>query len=378
MNLLKLLFGTKLGPREISVGDIVGRKIVKSEIKDIIKEKDEDEKNSAYNTVFGKYAFLNLLAKLADLEKEAPFKSEAQRRFLFARHPEIAREFAANTPKGTKLPEHVHHKEASKDKPDVKSVLDRARAIASKSGHPVSVVMSGGGIVFYPEGRPRSSYSKEALKKLRDETSSLAMAESSMSFLGKALGVKKSPSVLLTQHKVGSIKKQSGLFNAAAAVLPNLTMATGKSGLARVARGVGYASIPALGAIGGAMQQPRQTKITSIADRLIELTKSGLEMHSHMQASTDQAEPPDVKKKYLKTSSSPSSVKPFLGPMGQGTSGTSSGLSSLSSKGALSRGVPGTLTELAGQGAAGKQLTGRSTEERTLSAGRGPHIQRSV
>lgn len=36
-----------------------------------------------------------------------PFKSEAQRGYLFAKHPEIAKEFAAATPKGKKLPEHV-------------------------------------------------------------------------------------------------------------------------------------------------------------------------------------------------------------------------------------------------------------------------------
>lgn len=36
-----------------------------------------------------------------------PFRSEAQRRYLFAKHPDVAREFAAATPKGTRLPEHV-------------------------------------------------------------------------------------------------------------------------------------------------------------------------------------------------------------------------------------------------------------------------------
>lgn len=36
-----------------------------------------------------------------------PFKSEAQRRFLWANHPDIAQEFADATPKGTKLPAHV-------------------------------------------------------------------------------------------------------------------------------------------------------------------------------------------------------------------------------------------------------------------------------
>lgn len=36
-----------------------------------------------------------------------PFRSEAQRRYLWANHPEVAREFAERTPKGAKLPDHV-------------------------------------------------------------------------------------------------------------------------------------------------------------------------------------------------------------------------------------------------------------------------------
>lgn len=36
-----------------------------------------------------------------------PFKSQAQRGFMFANHPEIAKRFAAETPKGAKLPYHV-------------------------------------------------------------------------------------------------------------------------------------------------------------------------------------------------------------------------------------------------------------------------------
>ncbi len=36
-----------------------------------------------------------------------PFRSDAQRRYLWANHPEVAREFADATPKGTKLPDHV-------------------------------------------------------------------------------------------------------------------------------------------------------------------------------------------------------------------------------------------------------------------------------
>jgi hypothetical protein len=38
-----------------------------------------------------------------------PFKSESQRRYLFAKHPEVAKEFASTTPKGKKLPDKVKH-----------------------------------------------------------------------------------------------------------------------------------------------------------------------------------------------------------------------------------------------------------------------------
>lgn len=36
-----------------------------------------------------------------------PFKSEAQRRYLYSQHPEVAAGFARKTKKGTKLPERV-------------------------------------------------------------------------------------------------------------------------------------------------------------------------------------------------------------------------------------------------------------------------------
>jgi hypothetical protein len=39
-----------------------------------------------------------------------PFKSNAQRKYLFAKNPKVAKEFAAATPKGKKLPEHVKPK----------------------------------------------------------------------------------------------------------------------------------------------------------------------------------------------------------------------------------------------------------------------------
>ena len=36
-----------------------------------------------------------------------PFKSKAQRAFMYSQHPEIAKRFEAETPKGKKLPGHV-------------------------------------------------------------------------------------------------------------------------------------------------------------------------------------------------------------------------------------------------------------------------------
>jgi hypothetical protein len=40
-----------------------------------------------------------------------PFVSESQRRYLWMKHPEVAKEFADKTPKGKKLP---YHKKDSK------------------------------------------------------------------------------------------------------------------------------------------------------------------------------------------------------------------------------------------------------------------------
>lgn len=39
-----------------------------------------------------------------------PFKSKAQRGWLYANEPEVAKKFQEHTPKGTKLPEKVKKK----------------------------------------------------------------------------------------------------------------------------------------------------------------------------------------------------------------------------------------------------------------------------
>lgn len=43
-----------------------------------------------------------------------PFKSQAQRRKLYATNPKVAAEFEAKTPKGKKLPEKVKSKKKGK------------------------------------------------------------------------------------------------------------------------------------------------------------------------------------------------------------------------------------------------------------------------
>ena len=45
-----------------------------------------------------------------------PFKSESQRRFLWAKHPEIAQKWADEFPDQGKLPKHVKKKAKSKKK----------------------------------------------------------------------------------------------------------------------------------------------------------------------------------------------------------------------------------------------------------------------
>ena len=43
-----------------------------------------------------------------------PFASKEQRAYLYANHPDIAKEFEAHTPKGAKLPKRVKRKKGKK------------------------------------------------------------------------------------------------------------------------------------------------------------------------------------------------------------------------------------------------------------------------
>ena len=49
-----------------------------------------------------------------------PFKSEAQRRFLHAKHPKIAKKWEEHTPKGQKLPQKAHNDDEANESFEIK------------------------------------------------------------------------------------------------------------------------------------------------------------------------------------------------------------------------------------------------------------------
>lgn len=67
-----------------------------------------------------------------------PFQSQAQRRFLYATDPKLAKEFEAATPKGAKLPEHVKKKKRNRamlhDTPTITARQRKAATPRTKKG----------------------------------------------------------------------------------------------------------------------------------------------------------------------------------------------------------------------------------------------------
>lgn len=278
MSIWDFLFKSKLGPREMTVGEILGRKVVKQEIKDLVSE-DDNKKAAEYNPVIGKLALCHLIAKLAEMDKEAPFKSEAQRRKFYA--------------------------------------------------------MAG-----------RGEISKGEVHKWEEETPDKKLPE--------------------RVHK-----KSAGIMGS----LPWLTLAPGKA-LKTIGWGASILG-PGIAAAKGKMpsQMASQPRMAAEVDRLIALTKVGLEFHSHMQASTDTAEPVVKKKSLSKSSGLISAVSP--GAMARVTSALTKGPSSSTSNW-LKRSTTGSSELSMGRGPQGKQMAGMSGEEQTMAAGRGSHIQRGV
>lgn len=134
---VRFVFGTPITPQGATIGGILSRKVMKSALRDSIRADAEPVSPkvkaprarrkramdpSEAGPVLSKLAFLHLVARLRERElqeKEAAFKSQAQRRkfHAMARRGEISRktlgEWERETPKGKKLPERIHRKSAA-------------------------------------------------------------------------------------------------------------------------------------------------------------------------------------------------------------------------------------------------------------------------
>lgn len=124
-----------------------------------------------------------------------PFKSEAQRRFMWAKHPQMAREFQDATPKDADLPEHVKSKKATMEKtaepppPEGVSVKDWDRHL-SEGGR---VEMEHEGTIKKIKARPdipvevaANSIGKEHTDEFKDYYTRLARMENELEAEKKA------------------------------------------------------------------------------------------------------------------------------------------------------------------------------------------------
>jgi len=111
LSVLSDVMDVPLGPRGFTLKSILGRKLAKGTIRAAV---GQDDKSSSDTTVLEKLVFMNELAKMSTLYKEAPFKSEAQRRLFYAKasRGEISKatvkKWEGHTPKDKKLPERLH------------------------------------------------------------------------------------------------------------------------------------------------------------------------------------------------------------------------------------------------------------------------------
>jgi len=95
-NIFKMVFGMPIGPGERTLGQILGRKAAKRGLREALGVGKDDGGGKPRpvsrgkrameepNAALAKMALLNMIAKMADMEKEAPFKSKAQQRWMFA------------------------------------------------------------------------------------------------------------------------------------------------------------------------------------------------------------------------------------------------------------------------------------------------------
>ena len=68
-----------------------------------------------------------------------PFKSKAQRRWMYANHPEMAKEWEEHTTKGSKLPEHVKKSSMNTQQAYIEGFVKRAAQYGYKRGEAISL-----------------------------------------------------------------------------------------------------------------------------------------------------------------------------------------------------------------------------------------------
>lgn len=119
-----------------------------------------------------------------------PFKSQAQRRFMFAKHPKMAEEFAAATPKNAPLPEHVAKKMADGGEvqnPDMGASIDpnfnpNDSSIRNEQGleTPPEVLAALAAIIGMPGGQRAVAEAGDALGGGSTDTLAARLAKSNL------------------------------------------------------------------------------------------------------------------------------------------------------------------------------------------------------
>lgn len=414
---LKVILDTPISLQGTTLGEYLGRKAVRKTIKGGLGIEEEKKESMMENTnpMLLKLALLNRIAKMAQLEKEAPFKSEAQRRkfHAMAEKGEISKEtvekWESETPKDQPLPERVEKKAKEEPKPtnpisrfatspavhgatgaafgavgggalgSLAEIFDRPTTLerlvgkrAPKPGSRAIPLALGGAAVVGGASYLKQLISKTIHRRAVEGEQELARREKKASVEKEAIA----PLVAAGLRMLPAIGR--GLLGAAKGLGKNVAkpmlFPTTKMQAAKGA--IGWAGLS--GVQGAAQHKPSQfmgpIRMASLKDRLVELTKQALEAHDHLPASTATAEP-DVKKKSLGKSSA---VAKSLGVTLGGKSSVTSAPSSPTSIGRkwLSKGKPGGVEHTVGDAPPVRQMSGKSMEEVSPGGEGGGHILR--
>jgi hypothetical protein len=329
----KFVFGTQIGPRG-TIADILARKAARKGVRDLMDT--GDKRSEAFHPALAKLAFNAMIAKLAAMDKEAPFQSEAQRRKFYAMESrgEISKktlnEWESATPDG-KLPERVEKKEAASNR----WIANRAfmGLVHRVPKAPVTKTFTAGlGGQLTALGRvsahPEFAQSKVVRREIKDVIQDIK------------LHYKKGEDDSSETEKLAILAAagKAGLFAAKSFLLPTTA--------AQTAAGVGMWSADA--AMRGMKKVPASKQISQLAaETLIEMTKQSMEKAAKLMSAVPMKpsaskEPSSFKGDWLKRSTT----------------------------GAQKLNVAASTQE-------GRQMAGPSVTEQVGGASAGSHIQRN-